>query len=276
MMTTATDSRPATGPARPRGRTGAAARRRAMFTVVRVASVVAFVLVWQWYGSRPDQYAVAPPTEVLPELFEGIVSGELLVALWGSLGFMFVGLGIATVVGVSLGVLIGSSEVADTTLTPLVNAGNMAPITLLIPIIGVYTGIDFWGKVFLVFAFAVFVILINTEAGVRAVAGAMHETAESFCVSKRQLIQYVVLPATTPYIATGLRLGIGRAFRGAIVADLLLAVANLGEVLVTAGSTFNAPLLLAAILFTTIVGVVLMFLAELIERRFTRWRPKAA
>jgi len=272
-MTTLTVSRPAAGPAR---RVRADLRRRGLFLLVRTASVAAFVLAWQWYGSRPDQYAVAPPTEVLPELYHGIVGGELLVALWGSLGFMLVGLAVATVVGISLGVLIGSSEVADTTLTPLVNAGNMAPITLLIPIIGVYTGIDFWGKVFLVSAFAVFVILINTEAGVRAVTGALHETAESFCVSQRQLIQHVVLPATTPYIATGLRLGIGRAFRGAIVADLLLAVANLGEVLVTAGSTFNAPLLLAGILFTTIVGVVLMFIAELIERRLTRWRPKAA
>lgn len=252
------------------------ARRRITFFSLRIASLAIFLMAWQWYGSQPDQYAVAPPTEVIPELIDGIVSGELLVALWGSLGFMFMGLGVATVVGISLGILIGSSEVADNTLTPLVNAGNMSPITLLIPIIGVYTGIDFWGKVFLVSAFAVFVILINTEAGVRAVAGATHETAEAFCVSRRQLVQHVILPATTPYIATGLRLGIGRAFRGAIVADLLLAVANLGEVLVTAGSTFNAPLLLAAILFTTIVGMVLMFLAELLERRVTRWRPKTS
>jgi ABC-type nitrate/sulfonate/bicarbonate transport system permease component len=258
---------PASGPRRP------TLSRGLVFVALRIASLVAGLGFWQWYGSRPDQYAVAPPTKVIPSLIDGITSGEFLVALGGTMGFMLVGLAIAAFLGIALGLLIASSEVADNTLTPLVNAANMAPMTLLIPIIGVYTGIDFWGKVFLVAAFAVFVILINTEAGVRAVSGALHETAESFSVTRWQLVRHVILPATTPYIATGLRLGVGRAFRGAIVADLLLAVAHLGEIIVTAGSTFNAPRMLAGILFTTIVGVVLMTLAELVERRATRWRP---
>lgn len=246
-----------------------------MFWLLRLASVAAFLGFWQWYGSQPTQYAVAPPSEVLPELVEGITNGVLPEAMLGTLEFMIVGLAIAAVLGIAIGLLIAASEVADNTLTPLVNSAYAAPITLLIPIIGVYTGIDFWGKVFLVVAFAIFVILINTEAGVRSVSGDMLETAAAFSLSRRQLVQHVIAPATTPYIMTGVRLGVGRAFRGAIVADLLLAVGNLGEVLVSAGSTFNIPLLLAGILFTTIVGYSLMTLVELLERRLIRWRPTA-
>jgi NitT/TauT family transport system permease protein len=258
---------------KPKVRRARLSSRRAAWVALRIASIVAVLGLWEWYGNDPDQYAVAPPSDVFPSLWDGLADGTFLTALGGTFGFMFVGLAIASVIGVGLGLIVASSSVADNTLTPLINAANTAPMTLLIPILGVYTGIDFWGKVFLVVAFAVFVILINTEAGVRAVSGAYHETAESFCVSRYQLIRHVVLPASAPFIVTGMRLGVGRAFRGAIVADLLLAVANLGQILVTAGSTFNTPRLLAGILFTTIVGVILMGAVELAERRIIRWRP---
>jgi ABC-type nitrate/sulfonate/bicarbonate transport system permease component len=263
-----------TTPTTPVKARGPKVSRRARFWTIRIASLAVLFLAWNWYGNQPTQYAVAPPAEVLADLVDNIANGVLLKALAGTLGIMLTGLLIAAVVGIALGLLIGSSEFADNTLTPLVNAGNTAPVTLLIPIIGVYTGIDFWGKVFLVFAFAVFVILINTEAGVRAVSSALIETAESFSLTRLQMVRHVVLPATTPYILTGLRLGVGRAFRGAIVADLLLAVANLGEVLITAGSTLNVSLLLAGILFTTLIGVVLMAVVELAEKRLMPWRPK--
>jgi ABC-type nitrate/sulfonate/bicarbonate transport system permease component len=248
--------------------------RAGAFWAVRIASLVVFLLLWNWYGNQPTQYAVAPPADVFADLFENIKNGVLPHALLGTLAIMLTGLAIATVLGIAGGLLIGSSEVADNTLTPLVNAAITAPVTLLIPIIGVYTGIDFWGKVFLVVAFAVFVILINTEAGVRSVPASLIETAESYSVTRLQLVRHLILPATMPYILTGLRLGVGRAFRGAIVADLLLAVANLGEILVTSGSTFNASLLLASILFTTIVGVVLMAVFSQLETRLMPWRPK--
>lgn len=265
MTTTSTTQLKARGPK---------VSRRAQFWTIRIASLAVFLLAWNWYGNQPTQYAVATPAEVFSDLVENVANGVLLKALVGTLAIMLTGLLIAAVVGIGLGLLIGSSEFADNTLTPLVNAGNTAPMTLLIPIIGVYTGIDFWGKVFLVFAFAVFVILINTEAGVRAVSSALIETAESFSLTRLQMVRHVVLPATTPYILTGLRLGIGRAFRGAIVADLLLAVANLGEILVTAGSTLNVSLLLAGILFTTLIGVLLMAVVEQAEKRLMPWRPK--
>lgn len=245
---------------------------RARFWIVRLGSLAALLLAWQWYGSQPDQFAVAPPTGIIEDLWEGIRGAEFVTAMLGTMRFMVVGLAIATVIGVGIGLLIAASDVADNTLTPIVNSAYASPMTLLIPIIGVYTGIDFWGKVVIVTVFAVFVILINTEAGVRSVPADMLETAEAFALTKFQLVKHVIAPAATPYIMAGLRLGVGRAFRGAIVADLLLSVANMGEVLVSAGSTFNVNKLLAGIVFTTIVGYGLLTLTELLERRLTRWR----
>jgi ABC-type nitrate/sulfonate/bicarbonate transport system permease component len=249
--------------------------RRTMFWVLRVGSLAAALAAWQWYGDQPNQYAVAPPSEVLPALWDDLASGELIDAAIGTFSFMVVGFAIAAVLGLALGLAIAASDVADNTITPIVNAAYASPITLMIPIVGVYTGIEFWGKVFIVVAFTVFVILINTEAGVRAVPRTMIETARSFSVTRTQMIRHVIAPATTPYVLTGLRLGVGRAFRGAIVADLLLSVDNLGAVLVNAGSTFNIPRLIAGILFTTIVGLLLMTLVNALDRRVSRWRPTA-
>jgi ABC-type nitrate/sulfonate/bicarbonate transport system permease component len=239
---------------------------------LRVAAVAVLLGFWQWYGTNPDHYAVAPPTKVFPDLWTAVIHGPLVHAMLGTLAFMMVGLLIAAVLGIGGGLLIAVSDVADNTLTPLVNAAYAAPISLLIPIVGVYTGVDFWGRVFLVVAFAVWVILINTEAGVRSVPDDLLETAEAFCLNRRQLVRHVIAPSTLPYIMTGLRLGVGRAFRGAIVADLLLAVAHIGAVLVNAGSTFNSVRLLSGILFTTMVGYALMAAVEFAERRAMPWR----
>lgn len=247
--------------------------RRLMFWVLRILSLVLFLVAWQLYGDRPLQFAVAPPSEVLPDLIEGITGGEFTSAAVGTFVIMITGFLIAAVIGIGIGLAVASSDVADNTMTPIINAAYASPITLLIPIIGVYTGIDFWGKVFIVVAFAIFVIIINTEAGVRSVKRELIETAHSFSANDSQIIRKVVLPATTPYVLNGLRLGVARGFRGAIVADLLLAVANLGEVLVVAGSTFNVSKLLAGILFTTIIGFALMSLVDAAERHLTRWRP---
>ncbi|MCW3014362.1 MAG: binding-protein-dependent transport system inner rane component [Solirubrobacterales bacterium] len=260
-------------PAPPRPKT--LLSRRVRFGLLRVGSLVAFLGLWQWYATQPDQYAVASPTEVGPDLWNGITDGTLPNAMLGTMSFMVVGLLIAAVLGIGLGLLVAASDVADNTLTPLINSAYAAPITLLIPIIGVYTGIDFWGKVFLVVAFSVFVILVNTESGIRSVPAEMIETAAAFCLTRRQLVRHVVVPAAMPYLLTGLRLGVGRAFRGAIVADLLLAVDNLGEVLVTAGSTFNVTRLLTGVLFTTLVGYLLMSIVEAAEQRILPWRTRA-
>ncbi len=226
---------------------------------MRIASTALFLLAWEWYGSQADQFAIPAPSKVAPALIDSILRGGLLQAAAGTLFVAAVGFAIAAVLGVSMGLLIGNVKWADNTLTPLVNAAYAAPITMLVPILGIYVGLGFTGKVTLVVLFAFFVILINTEAGVRQVRDDLVETARSFNATRSQILQAVMVPSTMPFIFAGLPFGVGRAVRGAIVAELLLLVSNLGAFLIRAGSTFNMPRLMAGIVFTMLMGYVVIW-----------------
>src|SRR6185295_13906264 len=95
-------------------------------------SLAAFLLLWQWYGSQPKLFAVAPPTKVFPELWEAIISGEILQAASGTLIAMLIGYFLAVAIGLTVGMVIGLSAWGRNTLEPIVNAFNAAPTSMLI------------------------------------------------------------------------------------------------------------------------------------------------
>jgi len=240
---------------------------RTLAWTLRIASVVAVLAFWQWYGLRSGSFAIVPFTDVVKALWRGLVDGQFLEAAAGTLLTMAVGYAIAVVVGVGFGLFMGVSSYARNTLEPLVNIAYATPVSLFIPIIGIYTGLDFRGRVTLTVLWCVFEILVNTTTGVREAPAALIDMARSFGASRRVLYWNIVLPSAFPYIVVGLRMGVGRAMRGAVTAELLLSVVNTGKILVQAGSTFNVPTLLAGILFVMLLGLILMQISELIEQR---------
>jgi ABC-type nitrate/sulfonate/bicarbonate transport system permease component len=239
---------------------------------IRLLSVFAFLALWQWYGNLPNTFAVAPPTEVAEALWEGFTDGDFLTALRGTLTTFFVGYVIAAVLGVLLGFLIATTSWGRNTLEPLTDALYATPMSLLIPVIGIYTGLGFSGRIVFVVFWSIFEIIVNTAAGVRSTPPDRIELARSFSARRMFIYRRVVIPSALPLIATGLRLAVGRALRGAVTAELLLAAANLGRLSLFAQSTFDIPTLLAVIVLVMIVGLALMKLASLAEQRVLRYQ----
>jgi ABC-type nitrate/sulfonate/bicarbonate transport system permease component len=243
-----------------------------MLRAIRVASVLAVLALWQWYGNRPDSFAVAPVTEVAEALWEGFVEGDFLTALRGTLTTFAVGYVIAAVLGVFLGFFIATTSWGRNTLEPLIDGLYATPMSLLIPVIGIYTGLGFSGRVVFVVFWSIFEIIVNTMAGVRSTPPERIELARSFSATRPFIYRHIIFPSALPLIATGLRLGVGRALRGAVTAELLLAAANLGRLSLFAQSTFDIPTLLAVIVLVMLVGLVLMKAAAVLERRALRYR----
>lgn len=239
---------------------------------LRILSFATVFLLWEWYGRKPESFTIAPLSEVLTAIWEGFADGTLTSAVAGTMVTMGLGYLIAAVLGVSLGLWIGVSRYARNTIEPLVHAAYATPVSLMIPILGIYAGLGLSGRVTLVVLWSVFEILINTSTGVREVPASLIELGRAFNASKKDLYLKVILPAAKPYVALGLRIGVARAMRGAVTAELLLSAANLGRVLLTSGSTFRIPELLGATLITIILGVVLMRIATAIEERSLRYR----
>jgi ABC-type nitrate/sulfonate/bicarbonate transport system permease component len=238
---------------------------------VRAAAFAVFFLAWEMVGQSERYFAIVPATTTFQRLWQDL--GPLTKAMLGTLAGAGTGFALAVVVGLTMGTLVGMSRIGRSTIDPLITVGVVAPMTMLVPVIGIYVGLSFRGKVLLIFLFAVFAIAINTAAGVRETPGALRETAAAFGVRGWGLYRKVVSPHALPYILTGLRLGAGRAVQGAIIADLLLEVSNMGAYLIRAGSTFDMPALLAGTFFTVMVASAVMLSARALERRLLRWLP---
>lgn len=235
-------------------------------------SILFFFIIWEILGRSGAIISVVPVTDVMPVLLDQILSGQILLATFGTLKTAGVGFAIGAIVGVSIGVLIGVSKRWGAVLDPLVNGLFAAPMAMIIPVISVYLGLEFEAKAFLVFLFAVFVIIINTAAGIREVPHSVKEMARAFETSRSRMYRCIILPWAGPYILTGLRIGVGRSVQGAILAELFLRAQNLGLFIRNAQGAFRLEELLAAVFFITVLAASTMGLARLIEWRLLRWK----
>ena len=174
-------------------------------------SIALFFVLWEAIGRSGRLIAILPASEVLPDLAQQIAEGEILRATLGTLSIAGVGFAIGAAVGVPIGVLLGVSERWSSVLDPLVNASLSAPIAMFIPVIAVYLGLEFKAKVVGVLLFNVFVIIVNTATGIREVPPSVVEMGRAFGTSPPDMYRRIILPWASPYIITGLRIGVGRS-----------------------------------------------------------------
>ena len=247
-------------------------RERRWGILLRILSLAVLLIGWEIYGRDLSHFATPPPSVVFQALWQGLVQGELLMSTLGTLAAVAVGLVISFVVGITLGFAIPLFPWAENTLDPLVDATYALPVTMLIPIIGVYTGLGFQGRVFVVFTYVAMVIVIGTATGVREVDKGHLETARAFGAKGFVLWRKVIFPSALPHITSSSAMGVARACRGAVTAELLLIASNLGGFLLSAASRFDMPSLYAGILWTLLLGYMLYTGAKSLERRLLRWR----
>lgn len=239
---------------------------------LRTGSIIVLLAAWEWYGRNPIHFATPPPSKVFPALWDGLAHGELLGATAGTLLSLAVGMAISIVLGLVVGFAVALFPWARNTIDPLIDAAYAMPVTMLIPVVGVYTGLDFRGRVFIIVTYVALVIVISTATGVRDVPRDLLETGHAFCLRGRRLWRAVILPSAMSHIASGISTGVARGIRGAITAELLLIAANLGQFILRAGASLNTDDLLAGILWTLLVGYALYAAALKIESRLLRWR----
>lgn len=235
-------------------------------------SIAVFFLLWEIIGRSEMFISIVPPTVVIPELIELLSEGDILVAARSTLALAATGFVIGAVLGISIGAWMATSPRVAAVLDPIVSASFSVPFAIFIPIISIYLGLEFTAKVVLVVLFNIFIIIINTETGIREVPVGPKEMARSFETGKLDMYRKVVLPWASPHIITGLRLGVGRSVQGAILADLFLRAQSLGLFIVDAQGRFDIPRLLAAVFFVTILAAGVMGIARLIEWKLLAWK----
>lgn len=243
-------------------------RRRLRFPTGLVSILVGLV-IWQVAVRvlHPSELVIVAPLDVAERLVETIQDGTLWPDLSVSLQAFVVGYGLAVLIGIPLGLLIGSSARLHEW-TRLWIAGLYAtPIIGLAPLFVISFGYGLQAKAAVVVSLAVFPILINTIAGARSVGRDFRELAVVYRANRVETFARVLLPGSMPFIATGLRLSVGRGLIGVVVADLFGASAGLGLSLQRSAQAFDTANIYAVTAVLAFLGIALTSAIEVFEKR---------
>jgi len=172
-----------------------------------------------------------PPLRVIAKAVELAEDGTLWSNASVSLQRIALGFLFGSLLGVPLGLAIGSFAIVRRLLEPYTEFLRFIPATALITVAVIWFGIGEGSKVFLIIYTTIFIVIINTAAGVSAVAPNKIRAAKSLGASRAQVFFFVALPATLPYILTGMRLAMGNSFVTIIAAELVAANAGLGKMI---------------------------------------------
>jgi ABC-type nitrate/sulfonate/bicarbonate transport system permease component len=133
-------------------------------------------------------------------------------------------------------------------------------------------GIDAPSKMAVVFLLAIFPVVINTSTGIRSTDRIYIEAARSFCASRTQIFQKVLLPSALPFIVAGLRLGIGRGLVGVVIGEFIGARAGLGYLIFRSSQAFQVDAMWVGVFLLAGTGVVAVLVLQRVERRMAPWR----
>ena len=240
------------------------------------AGLFAGFLVWELLGHTLDWIALPPVSAVARRLVELTLSGQIIGSLGGSLLNLAIALPIALGLGAMVGIIMGLSRTASAALDPYVNALMTAPSLVFAPIFFSIWGLGRGPIVVLIVTYAIFVMIVNTQAAVRAVDRDLLEMAHSFSATRAQLLLFVTVPAAAPLMFAGIRVAVSRSVRGMINAEMFIALIGLGSLLVESQRKLDASGVYAVLAVIVGVSLLLIHVVDRVDRRLTSWLPSAS
>jgi ABC-type nitrate/sulfonate/bicarbonate transport system ATPase subunit/ABC-type nitrate/sulfonate/bicarbonate transport system permease component len=240
--------------------------------LVRVLSVVLTLVLWEWYGRGVDPIFMSYPTAIVAAVPQMIARGELQRALLLTLQGLSIGFVLAIIFGIVIGLLMGRYRLFDYLLDVQISALYSTPNVALIPLLILWFGLGMKSKIAIVFLAAFFPIIVNTYGGVRNVSRGLVEIAQAEGASEAQIFGKIILPASLPFIMTGIRLAVGRAVVGMVVAEMFTAITGLGGAIVYYSNAFATDKLFVVIILLALLGVALTEGVKFLEVRLAPWK----
>ena len=253
--------------------------RRIEPTALGAGGILCLLLVWQLLPDLMPMKAgtklfFTVPSDIAGTLWRMVATGSIWAPLGVSAAGFAVGLLLAVLVGLPLGILLGRSNALNAMCDPFITALNATPRLVFLPLLLLWFGLGLWSKVAIVFLGALFPLLINTYEGVRNADKLLINVVRSFGAGEWDIARLVVLPNALPFIIVGLRLAIGRAVLGVVVAEFFGAQDGFGVVMVRAASEFKVDVVFSGLIVFAALSLVMTGLVKLLEDRMTRWRPE--
>jgi len=244
-------------------------------------SVLAGIALWQVFYdglARTDYfqaYAInhffVSPWQVVQSFADLYQSGELVRNCYFSFLEFFYGFLLAIAIGVPLGFLMATQEKLNNFLDPWVSCIYATPRVALAPIVVVWFGLGILPSSLIVFLGAVFPILLNTYTGIKSVRRNLIDVVRAFGGSPWQIFLKVMIPDATPAIITGMRLAVGRAVIGVVVAELFGAEAGLGFMVYLYSQRFMPGPVFVGIVVLVVFGIAAFVALDKLQRWVSPW-----
>ena len=249
--------------------------------VVSLASVAAGLCIWQflsYFGILPTALLPSIPdvvragVDVATAGFQGVtLAADLEVSLLRvGAGFLM-----AVVIGVPLGLWIGTSRFVESAFDPYIQFLRPLPPLGYYTLLIVWFGIGDASKIILLFLTGLPIIVVSGAAGVRSVDRDLLLATSSLGLRRSQLFRFVVFPACLPAIFTGMRLALGATFGSLVAAELIAAESGLGWLILTASNYVRTSIVFAGIIVIGLIALLLDYSVVLIERKLIPWAGKA-
>lgn len=255
--------------------------QRAEPTLLGTGSIVVLLLVWELLPriitlSEGTKLFFTTPSHVVGTLWTMFATGSVWAPLGVSASGFALGLVLAIAIGLPLGVILGRSNTANAMFDPFITAFNATPRLVFLPLVMLWFGLGLEAKIVIVVIGAVFPLLINTYEGVRNADRVLINVARSFGANEWQIAKLVVVPNAMPYIISGLRLAIGRAVLGVVVAEFFGSEDGLGVMMVQAAGRYQVDVVFSGLIIFTVLSLVMTGMVKALEDRLGRWRPQHA
>lgn len=242
----------------PRTEQGAprAVRLRLRTLALYAVSVLLGVGVWQLLATTYGPSLVASPHTTLSAAGELARDGTLINSVVASSRRILIGWALGLVVGVPVGLLIGQIRLVRQLLDPYIEFFRFIPPISFVTLAVMWLGIGESSKVVLIFYTAVFIVILNTSAGVMAVSESKLRAAASLGASRSRILRVVVLPSTVPYIVTGARLAMGNSFLTIVSAEIVASQVGLGSLIWTSRNYGRIDWVFVGIITLGLLGFV--------------------
>ncbi len=234
---------------------------------------IAVLFVWQGVSGRLiDDFFVSNPLEVGRRLSQWILDGSLFIHIWATVYATVLGFAVGAIGGVILGIWLGVAPFIARLLNPYLNALNALPKVALAPLFVLWFGLGIESKVALAAILVLFLVFLNTYAGVREVDQDLIDTARLMRATRAQLIAKVLIPSAMSWVFAGLRISVPYALIGAVLGEMIAANRGLGYLVQFSGSQFDSAGVFAVLIVIALLAVALNFLVDLVQNRMQRWR----
>jgi NitT/TauT family transport system permease protein len=246
-------------------------RRFLRGNALEVLALIGGAAIWEGLGWGLGLQWLPPFSKVMEALAQFVQSGAIVANVGSSLRGLIIGFGLSLIMGLLVGGLMGRYRSVEKALDVYVHALFVCPSIVFAPIFFAIFGLSDASRIAIIVVYAMFVIVINTATAIRTVEPSLVEMARAFGCREHQIFARILLPASLPLVFAGIRLGMGRAVKGMINGEMLIAFVGLGALAQKYGAQFDAAKVFAIAMVVLMIGLVSNWLIQMLDNRLTRW-----